>query len=309
MTTSITHDTTNLISVESTHSVASSRKTPLRLVIPQFLLDKLKVHPLTKSLYPLVVGDYQESHNFVVSKQQNEHHLLIYCYEGSGELIVDGNKQKVSRGDIVLIPPTLLHSFSGNAKAPWSVYWVQFTGELSDDFFKRLYMKMPNYKANIGHIPQVIDDFNQLIQLSGKGYTATNVIYAVHVLQHLLSFLALQLRLNPQHGQQLNLAAIENFMLENLNRDMSLEELADYCQLSKFHFSKKFKALTDNSPIQHFIHLKMERACHLLDTSEDSVKQIAASLGYNDPYYFSRLYKRVIGMSPMQFRKSKQLTK
>ncbi|HET8705548.1 MAG TPA: helix-turn-helix transcriptional regulator, partial [Pseudomonadales bacterium] len=76
--------------------------------------------------------------------------------------------------------------------------------------------------------------------------------------------------------------------------------------LSKFHFSKKYKALTGHSPIQHFIHLKMEQACYLLDISDQAVSLISQQLGYDDPHYFSRLFKKVIGVNPSQYRDAKR---
>ena len=94
-------------------------------------------------------------------------------------------------------------------------------------------------------------------------------------------------------------------MRNNLHQDLNLDTLAHFSQLSKFHFAKKFKELTDTSPIQHFINMKIQRACFQLDNSDESIKQIAENHGYNDPYYFSRLFKKMIGMSPKQYRASK----
>lgn len=93
-------------------------------------------------------------------------------------------------------------------------------------------------------------------------------------------------------------------MRNNIHQDLSLDTLAHYSRLSKFHFSKKFKELTDTSPIQHFINMKMQYACSELDNKNDSIKHIAESLGYADPYYFSRLFKKIVGMSPKQYRDS-----
>ena len=99
--------------------------------------------------------------------------------------------------------------------------------------------------------------------------------------------------------------AVERLMHNNLHQELSLETLAHYSQLSTFHFAKKFKELTDTSPIQHFISMKIQRACSQLDNSDDTIKQISESLGYSDPYYFSRLFKKMIGMSPKQYRDSR----
>jgi AraC-like DNA-binding protein len=278
----------------------------VRLLIPQFLLEKLKVHPLTQGLYPIAIGKYLNAKSHQMSRSEHHNYLLLYCINGSGQVQINKQLFTIKAGDIVLFPKGVEHSYQADKLQPWSIYWVHFDGQLAGDFAERLLMKMPKGIGHVGQLAGISSQFEQIMALSGRGYTATNVIHAVHVLQHMLSSLALQLRLSPSsEPDKLSIESIEAYMLENLDKDLTLEQLAHYCQLSKYHFSKKFKALTDHSPVQHFIHLKIENACFQLDRSSATIKSIAESLGYNDPYYFSRLFKKIIGLSPAQYRQSK----
>jgi len=97
---------------------------------------------------------------------------------------------------------------------------------------------------------------------------------------------------------------LQAYMLENLDHSLSLEDLAAVANMSKYHFSNRYKALTGYSPIKHFLNMKMEHACYLLDASELSVGEIARNLGYDDPLYFSRLFRKIIGISPRGYRAS-----
>lgn len=111
------------------------------------------------------------------------------------------------------------------------------------------------------------------------------------------------------HGRQphdygIDLTRIEALMQSHLNGELDLDTIAAEANLSKFHFSRQFKALTGSSPIHRFIELKLQRACHLLDTTSMPIKAIALQLGYDDPYYFSRLFRREIGLSPKNYRDS-----
>ena len=93
-------------------------------------------------------------------------------------------------------------------------------------------------------------------------------------------------------------------MLEHIGQQLDLDTLAAIAKLSKFHFANKYKSLTGYSPIKHFLNMKMEHACHLLDSSNLSVQGVAAALGYDDPLYFSRMFNKTIGMSPRAYRSS-----
>jgi AraC-like DNA-binding protein len=91
-------------------------------------------------------------------------------------------------------------------------------------------------------------------------------------------------------------------MKENLGNRLTVEDMAKKHQLSSSHFSNIFHKATGMPPIDYFIHLKMQRACQLLYMNENKIKSIAMSLGYDDPFYFSRVFKKNMGISPEQYK-------
>jgi len=299
----------------------------IRLFIPVFLLKKLAKHRLTDGLYPVSLGITQANNNYKLQQENTHCHSLIYCLSGTGKLHYQGKDRVIERGDLVIIDANTAFTFtldktkntlkkaSHSEKQPSSrdhkaadniVYWINFTGTLAQDFAQRLLMKMDNGVAHVGVLKNIVSDFDHLLALGARGYTATNVIHAVHILQQALSFLALQLRLTmSNNSSSFDLEAVEALMRNSLHQELSLNTLAHYSQLSKFHFAKKFKELTDSSPIQHFINMKIQHACSQLDNSDIAIKDIASGLGYSDPYYFSRLFKKLVGISPKQYRDSR----
>ncbi|WP_076420617.1 AraC family transcriptional regulator [Colwellia sp. UCD-KL20] len=285
----------------------------IRLIIPIFLLDKLKVHPLTEGMYPISLGKSQNNF-YQIQQKRTSSHWLIYSLTDHGVLHYKNKVRKLKRGDLVVISPNEAFEYKlqienkKNIKIAHknALFWINFDGCLADYFAQRLLMKMDDGVAHVGALTNISNDFDELLELGSRGYTATNVIHAVHVLQQSLSFLALQLRLTSfNNNSSFNLNDVETLMQNNLHQELSLDALAHHSQLSKFHFLKKFKELTDSSPIQHFINMKIQRACFYLDNSEKNIKSIGEELGYADPYYFSRLFKKVIGMSPKQYRESR----
>ena len=78
--------------------------------------------------------------------------------------------------------------------------------------------------------------------------------------------------------------------------------MAAQAGLSESQFSHLFKQQTGHAPLTYFIHLKMQHACSLLTLTQLSVKEIAQEVGYTDSYYFSRLFKKIIGVAPSRYR-------
>jgi AraC family transcriptional regulator of arabinose operon len=95
-------------------------------------------------------------------------------------------------------------------------------------------------------------------------------------------------------------------MLQHLDKSIDLDALATQVNLSKFHFSKKYKEATGFSPVQHFLKMKVEYASYLLETSDLAIQGIASRVGYDDSLYFSRLFKKTTGLSPSAYRQQRQ---
>jgi len=92
------------------------------------------------------------------------------------------------------------------------------------------------------------------------------------------------------------------FMQSKLHQQLTVEDMALKQGLSTSHFSSLFRKATGMAPLDYFIHLKLQKACLLLYSSDIKVKNVAAEIGYTDPYYFSRLFKKYMKVSPDQYR-------
>ncbi len=98
-------------------------------------------------------------------------------------------------------------------------------------------------------------------------------------------------------------------MAAHLDQPLQVATLAARVNISSSHYFALFKQQTGSAPIDYFIHLRMERARELLAGTSASVKEIAAALGYNDPFYFSRAFKLVNRMAPTTYRMQQQALK
>ena len=277
-----------------------------RFLTPAFMLNKLARHPLTRECYPAAMGFYPKASVHRMHRKRHDDNLLIYCVEGQGHASTQNWRGVIGPGQMLLLPQGVAHHYEADPDEPWTIYWVHFQGSSTAVFNQYLgYREDRHPVAPVGVSPQLIAHFRGLLEVRRTGYSTRAFINAANQLRHLLTQVALEMRraqANSQHS--FNLAAVQSFMLEHIGQPLDLDTLAAAAKLSKFHFANKYKALTGYSPIRHFLNMKMEHACHLLDTSKLSVKAVAAALGYDDPLYFSRMFNKTIGMSPRAYRSS-----
>jgi transcriptional regulator GlxA family with amidase domain len=98
----------------------------------------------------------------------------------------------------------------------------------------------------------------------------------------------------------------DNHMQQHVHKDLSLQDLCNYAHYSPSRFSNLFRQKTGYAPIDYFLQLKMQKASQLLDFTNRSIKDIASTFGFDDPYYFSRRFSKAIGMSPRKYRSIKK---
>ena len=103
---------------------------------------------------------------------------------------------------------------------------------------------------------------------------------------------------------QTKIARMVGYMRECLNQTLEVPKLARMANISPSHFFAVFKRQTGFAPLDFFIRLRMQRGCELLDSTSLSIKETAAALGYDDPFYFSRLFKAVSGLAPTDYRRA-----
>lgn len=92
------------------------------------------------------------------------------------------------------------------------------------------------------------------------------------------------------------------YMRKNIAQRVTVSKMASKHGVSASHFSNLFRKATGMAPMDYFIQLKIKKACELLYASKIKIKDVAQYVGYDDPYYFSRLFKKHMTLSPEQYK-------
>lgn len=274
------------------------------IVLPRQLLStQCSLNPALAPLYITDIGFYDKAKFHYKKRAQGaDQHILIYCKDGAGQITLDGHSHLMKAGNCFLLPRNIPHEYHADNKDPWTIYWAHFTGASSDSLLDAAVKEWQGHKTFLRWSDQRVELFDKSFRQLEKGYRTENLLYAN---MHFWSFLAhciypeAELAVAPSHSAT-DLAIA--FMRKNLHKMLTLQQMANAANLSQSHFSALFKANTGFSPIEYFNQLKVQDACQYLLFTTLRIKEIAARLGMDDPYYFSRLFTKVMGMSPNQYR-------
>jgi AraC-like DNA-binding protein len=97
-----------------------------------------------------------------------------------------------------------------------------------------------------------------------------------------------------------------NYININYERDISLKDISKYVFLSPSYFAKAFKDETGKSPISFLIQVRLDRAKELLSETEQKIYEIAIGVGFSNQQRFNEIFKKYIGMTPLQYRKQEK---
>ncbi|MGF9700287.1 AraC family transcriptional regulator [Paenibacillus sp. MABNR03] len=300
------HHNTSMRPYKRTTTLRKSVGFPMQklLVLPDPLLAEAARYPVTSGLYVTDIGYFHEAdHHYRDRPEGCASHILMYCVQGTGWYELDGSKPHVVHaGDLVILPAHMPHVYGANAAEPWSIYWIHLRGEHALTYIEPLMSSkisaIPPSKA-----PKWLELFHECYDALETGYSLQAMTYASQIMGYMLGMLA--------YGQSTGVIMVSSkraaeqsvqYMLEHLERAVTLKELAAQAQLSAPHYSQLFKQATGHSPIDYFLRLKIQHSCRYLDFTDWTVKQISSELGFKDPYYFSRLFSKMMGRSPTEYR-------
>jgi len=275
----------------------------VRYLLPRPVISDLKENPLSKQLYPVAMGFYKKAQGHSMFREKHDDYLLIYCVNGEGLLKLNNKSIKISSGDLVVLPKSIAHEYAAKKKTPWSIYWVHLDGTLATNYITQISKQGDANILPIGLHSRLITDFEALLDTRLSSSLLESHLHSCSLLSQIITYIALLYK-QTQHkvDKSLNLEAVKSLMLTHIHQQLDIDTLASTANLSKFHFIKRYKALTGRTPINDFIQIKIERACHLLDISDKSIATIGLELGYEDAYYFSRVFNKIMGISPTQYR-------
>lgn len=279
------------------------------IVLPRkILLARCSNNPIISGLYITDIGYYPKAkYHYRERVHGTDQHIFIYCKEGKGVAKIKKESFSLSPGEFIIIPAGVHHMYHADENTPWTIYWVHFKGEISGAMIQSFLLKNECHKGRVDHHESLFQIFEDIYSNLEMGYGNNNLCYANLGFQHFLASFIFnenyKLAEKKQNSDVIN--ASISFMQKNLGEILTLQQMANYINLSVSHFSFLFKKKTGFSPLEYFNQLKIQKACQYLLFTDMIIKEIANKLGIEDQFYFSRMFAKLMGISPVAYRKKR----
>ncbi|MEG2597234.1 MAG: AraC family transcriptional regulator, partial [Oscillospiraceae bacterium] len=232
-----------------------------------------------------------------------DHYLLHFVAEGKGTLQMAKETLTIEAGALFLIRPSEVVSYIADAKNPWEYYWVGFNGTEAH----RLINLTPFFQSGrVLYLDEALGLKQLLVEIyESRGNLSANEAKMIGGLYRFLGTL-----IETSERQQNKTAPTKQYVEQaikyisrNYSSEISIEDVASAVRISPSHLYRIFSVELGMPPAQFLIRYRINEACSLLRNSDLSIGEVGASTGFNDPLYFSRVFKKMKGMSPRSYIK------
>lgn len=240
-----------------------------------------------------------------------------YVVSGKRQMTIDHDIFSLERGDLVLVNKEAVHKGSSVARRDEYIEWIGLY--FSDDYIKPFVEclgidnMMGFFNSGVIKIPSgrrehVEELFGKMMFEYEKRDEMSTLLVRCYF-EELFAFLYRLYKNGDTDKTKISpddelIAKAAEYMYKNFAKDITLEDVAYKYNMSKSHFSKKFKAVTGCGFKEYLISVRLKEACRLLIDTSRSITDIALDCGFSDSNYFGDAFKKIKGMSPKQYRKN-----
>lgn len=229
---------------------------------------------------------------------------LLYIVSGKGHFYFHGEDRVVYAGRMVLIQPRQEQRYEYFGEDKPEVYWVHFTGSDVKNILHSYNIPMDDpifYSGASSTYSYLFKEMIHELQNCKTGYEDLLTMYLCQI------FLLVQRTRQEERPTvstyiQEEMEFARRYFNEHYNEPISIQEYAESRNMSVCYFQRNFKQIVKHTPMQYLLTIRVNNAASLLETTDYSMAEIAAIVGYEDPLYFSRLFRKIKGVSPRDYR-------
>lgn len=273
----------------------------------EFVQMAVNPYPVPGELETLFSGESQTERSHRMGPTFIDYYLVHYVISGHGTFQLRGRTYSLQAGDSFFIFPNEMYQYQANEVDPWHYCWLAFQGSGAENLLRQLNITaetpvvhaaddasiLPLYR----HLFMTLQQGESLCALESTGYM--RLLFTAYgrcnAARHPMPTMDARSDIERQVDQAIR------WLTYQYAEQVSIERMSQSLGYSRIYLSKMFKQITGISPMQFLNKIRMERAAMLM-TSRLTIDQIATSVGFKDPLYFSKQYKKWSGHAPSEHR-------
>ncbi len=258
--------------------------------------------PLTSRLLVTDAGYFPDAADHQRSRTEGSPQaIVIVCVGGSGWCRLPYGRFAVGAGQALVIPAGVPHAYGADADHPWTIWWLHLGGADVAELVGAVPADPERPVADVRDVYRAVSLIDDVLRRMERDDSVSSRRAAAGSAWHLLALLAAD-RTGAPASRNDAVEQAQQYLREHVGSRVGVAELAALARLSPSHFAALFRRATGTGILQYQTRLRMSRARELLDTTDRAVAEIARALGYADPFYFSRQFRSVHGISPSAYR-------
>ncbi len=229
-----------------------------------------------------------------------EHYILHYVYNGKGMLNLNKQLFPVQQGEVFVLSPNVTTFYQADEQDPWNYIWLHFDGAKAVEYLREAGISRTHPVLHMRDSTTLILHMQEILQNS------TDELYCIGSLYHFFQELVVNSSCRPeikmQDARLSYIKAIIDYISVKYHEPIRVQDFVNLCGLERSYLTRIFKEATGHSPQEYLLSYRVKMAKNLLKNPEISIEYVANSVGYVDPFAFSKCFKKHTGMSPTQYR-------
>jgi AraC family transcriptional regulator of arabinose operon len=270
-------------------------------VLPRPRVQEALEQPGTRQLLVTDCGYFPEARAHGLKRTEPiDQAVIIVCTSGRGWCTLEGVTHAIERGQVLVLPPGLAHAYGSEQDDPWTLWWLHVNGTSVPELLDASGFTAASPVRTVSDVYRLVALIEEVVQQLERDLGSANSLAASGAAWHLLALLTSAAGASTAQSTVIDRA--KSYLRGNLADRVSVTELAAMARLSPSHFATLFRTQVGLPVLQYQTQLRMARARELLDTTDLPVARISASIGYVDPFYFSRQFRAVHGTTALRYR-------